>query len=637
MNTVYWTPPVLSTTAVGRFIQQVNGQYGVSLQTYEDLYQWSVTEIPSFWKLLLQESGIAYQGALEPVLSEPCMWPRPTWFEQVTCNVAQAMLEAGEPEQAALLYQIEDRLATTLTYTQLRNQVAQLAHWFKQNGLCSGDVVAGFISNCPEAIVAMLAAASLGAIWTSCSPDSGTQFAYDRFEQTRPQFLVAVDAYFYDGKWVDVQDKALELQEKLGTKALVLVQRLPGQAQAVSYTAIVDDKLPVPALHFEQMPFSHPLYILYSSGTTGKPKCIVHSAGGTLLQHIKEHRLQCDLKPGDRLLYFTTTSWMMWNWMVSALASGVTLILFEGKPVPQEMWNWLTQLRVTAYGTSSPWISMCKKVEVHLPTHALPDLRLMLSTGGPLLKEHFEYVYTHIKSTIQLASISGGTDIISCFAGGGPVPVQSGRLQCAGLGMKVAVWNEAGQPVLSQEGELVCTAPFPCMPIYFFNDLENTQYKAAYFEKFEGVWAHGDFAILYPDNSLEILGRSDSTIKRKGVRIGTSDIYNVLENISQIDDALAVGRKNTEGEDIVLFLKLKSGEEQHPSLKKEVRSALMAHSPFLKPDYLFFVSDIPYTANGKKSEIIVKNILNGRAITNQGILRNAECLAEYYQIGTQIK
>ena len=637
MNTIFWTPSSFETTAVGRFIQGVNQQYGLSLKTYNDLYTWSVDQSPEFWQTLLDQSGISYTGKIEHIVTDAhTMWPRSEWFKGIQFNVAQAMLQGGKPDQNAIVFLMEDQPSVSLTYRQLTQQVAQLAAWFKQQGLKSGDVVAGFMPNCPEAVVATLAAASLGAIWTSCSPDSGTQFAYDRFDQTKPRFLIAVDAYFYDGKWVDIQDKVEQLQEKLGTQALILVQRLDHSAQSCLYADIVNDKNSVPELKFEPHSFSHPLYILYSSGTTGKPKCIVHSAGGTLLQHIKEHRLQSDLKSGDRLFYYTTTSWMMWNWLISGLASGISIVLFEGKPTPQEMWKWIAEWKVTAFGTSSPWISMCKKVGVALSDTALPDLKLILSTGGPLLKEHFEYVYTQIKKDVQLASISGGTDIISCFAGGGPVPVQSGRLQCLGLGLKVEVWNEEGHPVRNQEGELVCLNPFPCMPIYFYNDSDHTQYKAAYFEKYEGIWAHGDFAILFDDNSLEILGRSDSTIKRKGVRIGTSDLYNVLEPLHDIEDCLAVGKKNKDGEDIVLFIKLKPGSTQSVGLKKEIRNALIAHSPYLKPDHMFFISDVPYTSNGKKSEIIVKNILNGRPVTNKGVLKNPECLDEYYQIGAQL-
>lgn len=627
-----WTPSDLLLSNVPAFLQKVNSRHSLYLTTYAQLYAWSVAHIEDFWSLIFEHANFPYSGTITSIVTDAkTMWPVPIWFEGIAFNFAEALLQ-NTSNDPAILFQLEGLAQPTLTFKQLRNQVAYMADWFKREGLQPGDVVAGFVSNCPEAIVAMLAAASLGAIWTSCSPDSGFQFVYDRFAQTEPKFIVAVDAYYYDSKWVDIESKCHALKIRIpSVQKLLLIQRkesLENVDRTVVFLSIIDPQKPVPELHFTRLPFSQPLYILYSSGTTGKPKCIVHGAGGVLLQHIKEHQLQCNLKPGDRLCYYTTTSWMMWNWLVSALASAVSIVLFEGKPEALLMWKLVKDLKMAAYGTSAPWISMSSKSGISFPEGHFPDLKLILSTGGPLLREHFDYVYSQVKNDVQLSSISGGTDIVSCFAGGGPVPVIRGHLQCLGLGMKVDVWDEAGHPVRNKEGELVCTAPFPCMPLYFLNDHGQEKYHAAYFEKFEGIWAHGDFAILYPDLSLEILGRSDSTIKRKGVRIGTSDIYNVLEHLPEIEDSLAVGRKNKDTEDIVLFVQLKAPADE-ATLRKKIRNALIAHSPFLKPDQIVFVTEIPYTANGKKSEILVKNILNGRQVTNKEVLKNPDCLHAY--------
>ena len=636
---IVWNPPGIFETRVGDFIHGVNRQFDLTIDSYASLHRWSVTEIGSFWQTLFDTAGLIYDGDSASAVERACLWPRPQWFPNVRINYAENMLK-NKSDHPALIYYSEHQPVQTITFSALSEQVAQLSDWMRQRGIGVGDVVAGLVSNCPEAVVVLLAAAAVGAIWTSCSPDSGTQFAIDRFSQTLPKLLVAVDGYVYDDTIFTVGDKIQELRDGLPTlQSMLIISRIPGAVSdddLVIYESIVTSVNPVPALRFERLSFSHPLYILYSSGTTGKPKCLVHSAGGSLLQHIKEHRLQCNLRPLDRLMYYTTTSWMMWNWLVSGLASDVTVVLFEGKPDPAVVWEFVRTAEVTAFGTSASWISLCQKTKVGPTAAQVASISLLMSTGSALLRDHFDYIYSEIKSDIQVASISGGTDIVSCFALGGPVPVRRGRLQCAGLGMAVEVWDDDAQRVFGVQGELVCTQPFPCMPVYFLNDSTGEKYHSAYFERFDGIWTHGDSAIQYEDGSLEIVGRSDSTIKHHGVRVGTGDLYNVLEGIPAIHDSLVVGRRVGDDEDIIVFLVLNSGELLDATLRRDIRLALTAQSPWFKPDALFKVSDIPVTANGKKSEILVKNLLNGTPMSNLSVIKNPRCLVEYQEIAKQI-
>jgi len=630
---ILWIPKPENTRVIDRFIQS----YRPQAKNYQELHTWSVNHLSEFWTAVLDFSKLIYEGQAKAVVSdENLMWPRPEWFKGVQLNFTENVFR--HPEDA-LAIKYKTQLGTkNLTYQQLYNRVAQLSEWFTQQGLKAGDCVAGFIPNCPEAIEAFLAVAACGGVWTSCSPEAGTQFALDRFSQTQPAFLVSVQGYTYDKKWFDLMPKIQELSAQLPTlKNTLIIERTTPIAFRSSptmtgYSSIVSEKLPVPILKYSRVSFSAPLFYLFSSGTTGKPKAIVHSLGGTLLQHVKEHQLQSNMEPGDNLFYYTTTSWMMWNWMVSALASGVSLTLYDEKPDPLTLWNLVKDENVTSFGTSAPWISLSQKSKLVFKPNNFPHLKHIFSTGAPLLREQFDYIYTSVSSHVQLISISGGTDIISCFAGGGPVPVQRGHLQCAGLGMSLDSYDENGKPIRNKEGELVCTKPFPCMPIYFLNDPEGALYKAAYFEAFEGIWAHGDYAVLYDDLSVEIIGRSDSTLKRHGVRIGTADIYNAIQNHPALDDALAIGKKKQDNEDLLLFVKLKPQVEPSPSLKKEFRQLLVAQSPWFKPDGIYFVTDIPYTTNGKKSEVLVKNLLNGKPITNKGVLRNPECLVQFEEL-----
>lgn len=613
--------------------EQFREAYCPQQASYRDVYNWSVTDLEGFWKAVLSFTGIVYEGTPHPVLSSDTMWPAPIWFEGIRLNYAENLLKHPR-DQLAILYRAKNTPDTRYTYGDLTSQVKALAHWMQKKNIGKGDVVAAVVPNSPQAVIAMLAATSLGAAWTSCSPEAGTQFITDRFFQAQPKLLVSVQSYFYDGKEIPLDEKLEELMAQLpDLQATIVVKTSPRDLvvsdRVFNFDDIASDSQSAPELTFERVPFSHPLFILYSSGTTGKPKPIVHCVGGTLLQHCKEHRLHCNFGSGDRLLYYTTTSWMMWNWLVSALASGVALGLFDGKPSPKTLWALVSEWDITAFGTSAPWINLSEKTRTSLPKGALPKLRLILSTGAPLLREQFDYIYTHIKSDVQLASISGGTDIISCFALGGPLDVKRGRIQCVGLGMKVEVWNEAGQAILGQEGELVCTKPFVAMPIYFLSDKDGTKYQNSYFEKFQIAWCQGDFAIMYDDLSIEILGRSDSTIKRMGVRIGTGDIYSALQPLEEIDDALVIGKQRKESEDMILFVKLKSMATESSELTRKIKKVLTSQSSWFKPDAIFFVNDIPRTANEKKSEILVKNMFNGRAILNLSAIQNPECIPEY--------
>ncbi len=624
MTQIYWTPSDYAQTQCGQLFPQI--------PDYAQLHHWSVTHLDEFWAQLMDKFGVIYQGSLTPSRSQnTSLWPVPKWFPNVTLNFAQNVLNLCSPNQA-LIYVQENNPPLTITMAELKFKTAQLAAWMKRVGVLPGDVVAGLLSNTPEAIIGMLATASCGATWTVCSPDAGVQFISDRLEQTNPKILITSSTYQYGNTPYDISEKTRALIENISTlEHVVMVGESTDLPKATLFSDLVNETLPVPELHFEPVAFSSPLYILFSSGTTGKPKAIVHSVGGTLLQHLKEHRLQCDLAPGDRLMYYTTTSWMMWHWMTTALASGITVVLFDGKPDPELVWGIVGRLQITAFGTSAPWLSICQKSKVSIPAK-LPHLKLILSTGAPLLSEQFDYLYTQIQTPFQLASISGGTDIVSCFAGGGPVPVQRGRLQCIGLGMSVEIWDESGQPIWGKPGELVCTQPFVCMPIYFLNDPDGEKYRTAYFDHFPGIWAHGDDAILFEDLSFQIMGRSDTTIKKNGVRIGTSDIYNALAKHPDIEDALAVGKRVQDNEEIYLFIKCKPNKILDGKMTKEIRQLIMAQSVWLKPDRILSVSDIPYTTNGKKSEQLIKNLLNGKAITNLSVLRNPECVEEFSRV-----
>jgi acetoacetyl-CoA synthetase len=529
-----------------------------------------------------------------------------------------------------------------LSWGTLRREVARVAAGLRRAGVVAGDRVAAYVPNVPEAVTGMLACASLGAIWSSCSPDFGAPAVLDRFGQISPKVLLVADGYYYGGKTIDCLSRVAELAEKLPLEQVVVIpytrSRPPLESLgAAAGRACLWESFGTPGaeLSFAPLPFDHPLYVLFSSGTTGKPKCIVHGAGGTLLQHLKEHLLHTDLRSGDRLFYFTTCSWMMWNWLVSALASGTTLVLYDGSPFhpdPATLWRMTGAERVTHFGTSAKYLSALQKNGVVPAQEAdLSALRAVLSTGSPLMPESFDYVYGSVKSDVQLASISGGTDIVSCFALGCPIlPVHRGELQCRGLAMGVEIFDTDGHPVRGERGELVCTAPFPSMPVGFWNDPDGQRYRAAYFERFPGVWHHGDFATLTEHDGLIIHGRSDAVLNPGGVRIGTAELYSAVESLPEVVEALAVAQDWNEDVRVVLFVKLAPGISLDEPLDKKIRNTIRTHTtPRHVPARIVAVPDLPRTRSGKISEIAVRQVIHGLPVTNLDSLADSQVLEHF--------
>jgi acetoacetyl-CoA synthetase len=558
--------------------------------------------------------------------------PGARFFPGATLNFADNLLHgvAGPQEgleaRAALLFRSENGVDRELSYGELRREVARVAAGLVACGVTAGNRVAGYLPNVPEAVIAMLASASLGAIWSSCSPDFGAPAVVERFGQIAPKVLFAADGYRYGGKTLDCMPRVAEVAQQLGVEQLVVIPYIGPQPQLPSVgsgrSCLWEDfGTPGSALSFVPLLFNHPLYILFSSGTTGKPKCIVHGAGGTLLQHLKEHLLHTDLKPGDRLFYFTTCSWMMWNWLVSALACGTTVVLYDGSPFHPKtvLWRMAQDLKVTHFGTSAKYLSALQKHEVRPANEVdLSCLRMVLSTGSPLSPPSFDYVYACVKADLHLASISGGTDIVSCFALGSPLlPVHRGELQCRGLGMRVEIFNAQGQSVRGERGELVCTAPFPSMPLGFWDDPDSRRYRAAYFERFPGVWHHGDFATLTEHDGLIIHGRSDAVLNPGGVRIGTAELYSAVESLPEVAEALAVGQDWADDVRVVLFVRLADGLILDEPLRQKIRDTIRAHTtPRHVPARIVAVPDLPRTRSGKLSEIAVRQVIHGLPVTN---------------------
>jgi acetoacetyl-CoA synthetase len=532
----------------------------------------------------------------------------------------------------------EDKVKRRLSWAEVRAAVARLAAALKADGVGPGDRVAAYLPNMPETVIGMLAATSLGAVWSSCSPDFGIQGVLDRFGQIEPTVLIAVEGYYYAGKTLDIRDKVAAVADQLPTVKRVVVVPYANQAPDISGVAKSTHYLgtgPAPALSFTRMPFNDPLYIMFSSGTTGVPKCIVHGIGGTLLQHLKEHKLQTDVRPGDRAFYFTTCGWMMWNWLVSGLAAEATLLLYDGSPFHPDgniLFDYADAEGMTLFGTSAKYIDALNKGGLDpKSTHSLATVRTMTSTGSPLVPEGFDYVYEHVKADIQLASISGGTDIVSCFVLGNPIgPVWRGEIQKRGLGMAVEVWNEDGKPVVGEKGELVCTKPFPCMPIYFWNDPDGAKFKAAYFETWPGVWCHGDYVELTPRGGMVIYGRSDAVLNPGGVRIGTAEIYRQVEQLPEVLESLVIGQDWEGDVRVVLFVRLADGVTLDDALVTKIKQRIRSGAtPRHVPAKVLAVTDIPRTKSGKIVELAVRNVVHGRAVKNVEALANPEALEEY--------
>jgi acetoacetyl-CoA synthetase len=635
MNSLWQPSPAqIECSHMLRFQQQLKSQLNLSFADYEELHQWSVDKPEEFWAQLWQYSDIRASVPYSAVLSDSEKFPGAKWFEGSRLNFAENLLR-NRSDKTALIARLENGARKTMSYGELYQQVAQLAAALRSAGVVKGDRVAGFMPNVAETIVAMLATSSIGAIWSSCSPDFGINGVMDRFGQIEPKVLFACNGYYYNGKTIDSTPRVKQIVEQIDSvEQLVLVQVTEAQtdiAQAVSYSDFLVRKN-TPELQFEQLPFDHPLYIMYSSGTTGVPKCIVHGAGGTLIQQLKEQQLHTNLQPQDVLFYFTTCGWMMWNWMVAGLASEATLVLYDGSPFypePKSLIDMAEQEQISIFGTSAKYIAALEKAHV-VPreTHQLEHLKTVLSTGSPLSHESFQYVYRDIKADLCLSSISGGTDILSCFVLGNPsLPVWEGEIQCRGLGMAVEIWNEQGQAVTEQKGELVCVKPFPSAPIYFWNDPENKKYLSAYFETYANIWAHGDYGEITAHNGVIIHGRSDAVLNPGGVRIGTAEIYRQVEKLDEVVDSICIGQDWDDDVRVVLFVVLRAGLSLNDNLIGKIRSSIRSETtPRHVPAKVIAVTDIPRTISGKIVELAVRKVVHGQAVTNTDALANPEAL-----------
>jgi acetoacetyl-CoA synthetase len=636
------SPARVAEANLTRFIASVSTRKGLQLHGYDDLYSWSISQPGDFWQELAHFADVRADWGSGPALEHANQMPGARFFPNARLNFAENLLRYRD-NQAALIFRNERGARREISYRQLHDEVARVADGLEAAGVIAGDRVAGYLPNITEAAIAMLAAASLGAVWSSCSPDFGVHGVLDRFGQIGPKVLFTADGYYYAGKSIDCLGSVSELLAKVpGIQRVVVIPYVNAQPDL---TRLGDAKSRAvrfdefgrggSALRFAQMPFNHPLYILYSSGTTGAPKCIVHGAGGTLLQHQKEHLLHTDVKRSDRLFYFTTCGWMMWNWLISGLATGATLVLYDGSPFHSDaggLWRMAQEERVTIFGTSAKYLSALEKSSfVPARDVDLSALRTMLSTGSPLLPDSFDFVYQSIKSDVLLASISGGTDIVSCFALGCPVrPVYRGEIQSRGLAMRVDIFDDSGQPVRGDRGELVCTAPFPSMPVGFWNDPDGIKYRAAYFERFPGVWHHGDYAALTEHDGIVIYGRSDAVLNPGGVRIGTAEIYAALESINEIIEALAIGQDWKGDVRVVLFVRVKPAVDLDEPLKKRIRDTIRAHTtPRHVPAKIIAVADIPRTLSGKLTELAVRNVVHGLPVKNIDALANPEALEHF--------
>ena len=615
--------------------------HGGPFQTYADIHRFSVEHSDKFWGALWDFAKVKASERGTRVIADQNKMPGARFFPDGRLNYAENLLRKSD-DTPALIFRGEDKVKKAMSWRELNNAVARLHHAFASAGLKPGDRVAAIVPNMPETIVAFLAVVSLGGVWSSCSPDFGERGILDRFGQIKPRFLVTCDGYYYNGKTIPIANKIAAVLKELPTVEETVIINYIGSAtdisrtvpRAVAYEDYISRKKLDP-IKFAQLPFDHPLYILYSSGTTGIPKCIVHGAGGALLKHLSELLLNSDVRPEDRLFYFTTCGWMMWNWLVSGLATGATLLLYDGSPfAPSErvLFDYADEEGMTLFGTSAKYIDAVKKSGLKpRETHKLATVRTMFSTGSPLAAESFDFVYQDIKPDLHLASISGGTDIVGCFVGGNPLsPVWRGEIQGPMLGMAVDVYDDQAKPLRAEKGELVCTKPFPSMPVRFWNDKSGEKYHNAYFGRFPDIWCHGDFAEWTPHGGIIIHGRSDATLNPGGVRIGTAEIYAQVERIPQIIEALAIGQDWDNDVRIVLFVRLREGavldEALIQTIKQQVRQGA---SPRHVPARIVAVKDIPRTKSGKITELAVRDVVHGRVVKNKEALANPEALDLY--------
>jgi acetoacetyl-CoA synthetase len=659
MSEILWTPTRerAETSQMWAFAREASRRTGLDLSDYPALHQWSVDSPDSFWELVWEVCeviGDRGERGGPSAAREGAEFSEVRFLSDARLNFAENLLRRSGPE-TAIVFIGESGERRELSFDALREQVARVAGWFRSRGVSVGDRVAACLPNLPETIVAMLATTSLGGIWSSCSPDFGSGGVVDRFSQIEPKLFLCTDGYLYNGKRIETLDRVPEILSALPTVECCVVVPYSGDGGSTStapadlgHMTIGEGSVDVvhwseilhgvdePPLEFERLPMDHPLYILYSSGTTGKPKCIVHGAGGTLLQHLKEHRLHVDLRENDRLFYFTTCGWMMWNWLVSGLATGATLILYDGSPFhpdARRLWELASRERVDVFGISAKFIDSAAKAGVSPGREFdLSSLRAILSTGSPLSQDGFDYIYREVASDVHLASISGGTDIVSCFVLGSPtLPVRRGEIQCAGLGMQVEVFDDQGHALVGTPGELVCTRPFPSMPIGFWNDPGGARYRAAYFERFPGVWCHGDWCLATDSGGFVIHGRSDAVLNPGGVRIGTAEIYSQVEVFDEILEAIAIGQSWEDDVRVVLFVKMTAGSVLDDALRTKLRTRIRNNaSPRHVPARIVEVEDIPRTRSGKITELAVRDVVHGREVKNVEALANPEAL-EYFR------
>jgi len=639
MKTALWKPSAerIADANLTRFMKYLGEQRGKSFSSYDDLYQWSVTERADFWESVWDFGGVIASRPYDQVLVDGDKMPGSKWFAGSRMNFAENLLRYRDG-QTALVFKGEQQEAIRITYAELYDRVARLAKSLREMGVTVGDRVSGFVPNMMETVVAMLAATSIGAIWSSCSPDFGIKGVLDRFGQIEPKVVFTANGYAYNGKTFDSLQRVSDILNSLPSVEKVVVIPYTESRPDISMinnSVLFDDFLAAEdnlEIEFEQLPFDHPLYIMYSSGTTGVPKCIVHGAGGTLIQHLKEHILHVDLKREDKLFYFTTCGWMMWNWLVSGLAVGATLILFDGSPFYPNggaTFKLAEDEKITVFGTSAKFLASVQQAGIKPGReYDLSAVKTICSTGSPLSAESFEFVYREIKEDLDLASISGGTDIISCFALGNPIlPVYSEELQCRGLGMKVEAFDDYGKPVINEQGELVCTASFPSMPIYFWNDPDNQKYLDAYFRRYPNIWCHGDYIKITETGGVIFYGRSDATLNPGGVRIGTAEIYRQVETIPEVKDSVVIGQNWENDVRVILFVVLNEGVELTEELEKRIKTTIRKNTtPRHVPAKIIPVADIPYTISGKKVELAVRKVVEGREVANKDALAKPQAL-----------
>ncbi len=637
-----WVPSQerINNTNIIRYIKFVNDEYSLNIDGFQALYQWSIDNREDFWASIWDFGEVIASKPYDKVLEDSPTMMGAKWFLGSRLNFAENLLRFRD-DRDALVFRGEDGKTERITYAQLYDQVAKMARSLREAGVVKGDRIAAFVPNIIQTVVAMLATTSIGAIWSSCSPDFGIKGVLDRFGQIKPKILFTANGYSYNGKIHSSLDKISGILKDLPDIEKVVVipfteerADISAIANAVHYADFLS-KADGLEIEFEQTPFDHPVYIMYSSGTTGLPKCMVHGAGGTLIQHLKELLLHSDVKREDKIYYFTTCGWMMWNWLVSSLAVGATILLFDGSPFypdPGAIFKYAQDEKMTIFGTSARYVAGVENADLKpKDQYDLSSLKAMCSTGSPLAEESFRYIYREVKEDLNLASISGGTDLVSCFALGCPIlPVYEGELQCRGLGMKVEAFGPDGKPVIGQQGELVCSASFPSQPIYFWDDPDGAKYTKAYFDVYPNIWRHGDFIEITEYGGVKIYGRSDATLNPSGVRIGTAEIYRQVEAMDEITDSIVVGQNWENDVRVILFVKLTEGVQLDEDLVKKIRTNIRVNTtPRHVPEKVLPVADIPVTLNGKKVEMAVRNVIEGKPVTNKDALANPESLDMY--------